>query len=1347
MASYESALQGIISIIRTNSLTFEDLFPLISYSSSFRISELQIYERLVCDLLQVFSNETFKLNVSPNDFFFSYISSKIPQLESDEDGFIYSIKHDFFSLEDSFLALLESDDTEFLTTILQETVKTNFIIKILTACALYGSCRCFKIAFSYCPQRSYQTIANYAYMGGNAEIIQFVQEFCYDIDKTLCEKFALRAHNYRYISDTTTFDFKTVVSSFATAYLSHTSPTNLNQVTQINSKTVLLFHFIATSRGIQYIIDNHLEEDFITACIKMDKEMALNISVPDMQTDFKFIWESNSCYANSVLKMLFDLVEIRNADFLTDDEPTLCDYQLAIIQYYIKTGKNQITTEYFRFFTARETNFVFGTQNDAAEQFLYIYQNSSTVHRLFNIKQEQDYFTFFLTSSFLQHDLVSKKIISEGMLYLNKKKEIDEVSVSNLGLHPIYNSLQFGTYISCSHILSLSPYIIICSQKGSYSRKPINFTIAGVYLHFIGAISFKNHHYKYIEKINGLFTEFDDLHPSENAPIVNGLEQYHFTMMLYKVQNPKDLQTQLNLQSTIATNLSEIDQNAETFKVYDIIATNLGLFRDYSNSHEEMRWNFIFESANLNNIPDFHELLSAFQKAASDAKQIWTNIKTTITLAKKQKMPFVQSMKKSNAIKIIPNHSIQNSLHRKCLESKKQSIEAKEKPKEDGAKQHEPSEGIKCKSKENKPFGFEELKTKEPAKYYKKLCAHFKALYANQTRITKTYQKKFEDSQRQITSIERNPLKFFNELTKMLFTMTARNKNKPSQAHFFTPEEKDKCLGIYLYSKTLYNAYKQEQGWILPSNTNMVKYRQQFLSKFNFAAFKSREDSDFIDVVEKWIQIMPDKKPAVILAIDAMCVTTRIEMRADGIIGVIPENQMKNEHTIFMKNCDSFDQVLDVIFKNDYNAQAIFVTQLIPLSNDRPYIVHYEMANTGSASKEIYETLMHEIKIISEHFTDNFHCYGGASDGDPQYQKAFNIFTQEWFNDIKEAPLQLHNIIKNLNSAKCFSPDISHLGKRMKYRSQNEIVKKLVCSKEEITYQQLIEFFKADVTWSEFNNDSWTKMNDDAVHDFFTPRHLTEILTKKEFKYIELFMPGVILNVMFYDQRIDRAQRIFVALIGFYFGFYLHLTMKNPEFSSPNLLWTKEQVQDFLNCTIQAIKILSEVEGSFSMSRLGTLNNEHLFSTTRRITYGDQSSIASENALQKIIALRSIDNESISKKSHSRYPPAIVEPTPYKPTEFDVDAANCIAQSLLIQCEGIEIIPEKYRSDQKDEGKEAYETFLEILSFWDDHYSYPNHHTTNHTSIDGHRGSSQILHRFIGNFQAKKSYKAKKKDK
>ena len=63
---------------------------------------------------------------------------------------------------------------------------------------------------------------------------------------------------------------------------------------------------------------------------------------------------------------------------------------------------------------------------------------------------------------------------------------------------------------------------------------------------------------------------------------------------------------------------------------------------------------------------------------------------------------------------------------------------------------------------------------------------------------------------------------------------------------------------------------------------------------------------------------------------------------------------------------------------------------------------------------------------------------------------------------------------------------------------------------------------------------------------FLHQRRFLKIFEKKNFKFIEMMLPGLILNVVLYDNQLSRTSRIHALLIGFFFLYYLTNAQDDP---------------------------------------------------------------------------------------------------------------------------------------------------------------------------------------------------------
>ena len=107
-----------------------------------------------------------------------------------------------------------------------------------------------------------------------------------------------------------------------------------------------------------------------------------------------------------------------------------------------------------------------------------------------------------------------------------------------------------------------------------------------------------------------------------------------------------------------------------------------------------------------------------------------------------------------------------------------------------------------------------------------------------------------------------------------------------------------------------------------------------------------------------------------------------------------------------------------------------------------------------------------------------------------------------------------------------------------------------------------------------------------------------------------------------------------------------------------------------------------------------------------------------------------------TKKSHAKYPVAQLEENLPLITEEHIELCHMIAQNLLMRCEGNDIIHEEERyiiELPNYEDDDVIESFLNIVSKWDEHYAYPKHNSTNGSTRDAHTPNTLAMNRLEAN--------------
>ena len=1126
---------------------------------------------------------------------------------------------------------------------------------------------------------------------------------------------------------------------------------------------------------------------FIVYCISNQIDQAYDIYKQSeiylhkyVNKKFSFKYEHNSCYCNSVLALLFSIDEIQNHNFFEDD-PSIFDLHLAIIQYYIYYQAEKITSEYFRFMLTYY-NFPFHKQNDAKELLAVLISESKFLSSIFKISYQLINFVYSKESTSTQGfiDIVD-------MTQTNGEILLHPPNSNKLGFSYDFNKIShtrlppyFGVQFTYQYVNHLSQYIIV-DFTNIYHVAQIEY-IFKTKLKPYGGMKFigsdKQGHYIY-DMFNGdKLIRFNDMEISTKEV----KERARYALILFKIEN-NSLDPQIHFKCNIATDWVNNQYSDEDKSLFDFFSNHSNKIQSTNTfrtliQEMEIEENPLLETVN-SQFASYNGLTKSFP---SMKKSILDRPFTILDLYDNTNTNIEHLLIASTQVNDNPSPPISNQNSTVTLKQRSESNNRKAiiiNQKQDNASTNQathkttnPSTNQATHKTTNPSTNQVTHKTTNPStnqvthkttnpstnqkvdngysSYYKNLYTSLKSVYANYVKSSKVIISNLTQENTYLKNKIANSNQFLDDFVQMLINMTERNKNIPFNNHSYTPEEEEKCFYLYIQNKIVYNSYRSH--FIMPCLTKMKAMYKIFMEKMPFKSIINLDIDSFRKTIDYWIPYLYHKqKIPCILAIDAMCVLKRIVLTKQGIDGLANEVYISSKVKKQLQNAETFIEKLQIILNNHAGAQAIFVIQLIPLSNIKPVIVHFHAAPSGSATSVIYDLLEKELKCLRKEYEDTFICYGGAADADPQYRQIHDKNLSHWEDKVKSNPLLLASVINNLSKKFLFSPDLTHLTKRLKYRVQTSDGKTLYLNNNEIYFDRLLVYFQGNKAKYEYNNESFTKMDDNAVHNFFTPLHLLNLLTNKQFLYLESMLPATILNVIFYDPIITRTDRIQALLIGFFFVFYLYEAIKNktlaevrnPNFKLDDSCMTLDQMEDYLNLSIQVIKILHEVEGSFSMSRLGTLDNEHLFSAVREFAYHDETLTANIRAIKRLIALRMEDEVINTKRSHSKYPPAIVEPQIGDLNDQMVINANSIAQYLLIENETINIIPADFNillsmnAQLASEFKaRAIDTFTQMVQAWHTHYKYPKFQTTNGTVYDGHTPSANAQRRYNQNSHA-----------
>ena len=538
---------------------------LILYSLRARPRNYRCIFKLL-NLLCIDKTQPITLQIADNPIF-EELKSYFPKIRLNQYSQYHIISEYFPFNEEPYNHIAVDDAVSFQKYIQEKNALSQLDKKIIEYIAVCGSYKCFDFIKEFIPDYLItEQLHKLAHQGGNIEIIDFFKSMnIATYNEEICIKAAIEAHNF----DLFQYDYfskSEAIRVFSTKLLKLCISTNPDEI--INNNSVYLFSNITTY--LSFLVETHpqfyveyarCDIPFIVSCVSGDINSAIN-QKPDLTSEmirvFSFKNENNSCYCNAVLALLFSIPEIQNNDFLNQDS-SIMDLHLSVIQYYIKTKINNITTQYFRMMLTY-FNFGFNKQNDSRELLSVIISKSAFLQSLFKI-------TFLTTKITYSKESQSEKgtieIVSshqaEGyMLLENSRSSIN----TNLGTTCEFKGIAhtrclpfFGVQFEYQFIESISQFIIL--DFGESPQKLETIQIYDALFDIYGGLKFTGSdnkgHYIYDCIDGSSIIRFNDL---KQTAVTN--EKSRYILSIYRNEQNNLLNPQIHYRSTILTDWTKV---------------------------------------------------------------------------------------------------------------------------------------------------------------------------------------------------------------------------------------------------------------------------------------------------------------------------------------------------------------------------------------------------------------------------------------------------------------------------------------------------------------------------------------------------------------------------------------------------------------------------------------------------------------------------------------------------------------------------------------------------------------------------------------------------------------------
>ena len=141
-----------------------------------------------------------------------------------------------------------------------------------------------------------------------------------------------------------------------------------------------------------------------------------------------------------------------------------------------------------------------------------------------------------------------------------------------------------------------------------------------------------------------------------------------------------------------------------------------------------------------------------------------------------------------------------------------------------------------------------------------------------------------------------------------------------------------------------------------------------------------------------------------------------------------------------------------------------------------------------------------------------------------------------------------------------------------------------------------------------FSNEKYTKMHDSLATQLFSLRTLATLLKKKNYTELTYFLPMCLLCASLEEENLSVDERFGFLQVGFYFMLsYYSMSLENggPLRQKKHrndrhvCAFDSTFVREYCNTVFSILRVLSDMNGTVALNRLGSNPVEHLFGLIR----------------------------------------------------------------------------------------------------------------------------------------------------
>lgn len=450
---------------------------------------------------------------------------------------------------------------------------------------------------------------------------------------------------------------------------------------------------------------------------------------------------------------------------------------------------------------------------------------------------------------------------------------------------------------------------------------------------------------------------------------------------------------------------------------------------------------------------------------------------------------------------------------------------------------------------------------------------------------------------------------------------------------FVSPSRRRYTLSVLFFSLALattsYTAYNYAREYlVLPSYSWLLRY---FKTELNEALDMITNIDKIPLTLTSFLEGLGNQRQEIekyggFIAVDAISMRPHIFVRKDGIVEGLIEEQTLNDTQLdkITRSFNEYEKFVKTLRNKTITDSFVYQYQPL-LSSAKVLPVFVEPSTQGKATGHEIDRLDEIARRLEE---NGLPVEGLAFDGDSTYSQLHRTFFDSYSNVVA-----MNTEFRNFSmiEGRSIVSDPLHLLKRGRYR----LLSSIVHSNFENTSDSQIEINRLerqlDLPSVVFSSEKYTKMHDSVAVQLFSMDTLVRLFEARDYTSLSYFLPLCLLCTSLHEPNLNLNERYSFLQLSFFYmlGYYRASSATRSNLRQYKLRTERHVVafdatfaREFCNTVCSILKVMSRVNGTVSLNRIGSNPVEHLFGMIRMKsksvhTYDKMLRVMSKTVLQR----------------------------------------------------------------------------------------------------------------------------------